>query len=180
MQYFIKVKFRRLLAVIGHCWAWIDYKIRKHYSTRFWALSLLRTIMSRYILLSKKRGEKSCRKSMKLSPNYLYFNINVMRKCIGRRLDNIGPFSATETSMLGKFCKAYYLIFLDHAKSWTLCYVSKYLDFEHKFINHFTAEHFCYFYLIVHRNVNTHPILSMLQICAFLPHFQKAYYFLSK
>ena len=35
MQFFIKVKFRRHLAVIGHCRAWIDYKIRKHYSTRF-------------------------------------------------------------------------------------------------------------------------------------------------
>ena len=35
MQYFIKVKFRRLLAVIGHCRAWTDYKIRKHYSTCF-------------------------------------------------------------------------------------------------------------------------------------------------
>ena len=42
MQYFIKVKFRRLLAVIGHCRASIDYKIRKHYSTRFGIL--LRTI----------------------------------------------------------------------------------------------------------------------------------------
>ena len=42
VQYFIKVKFRRLLAVIGHCRASIDYKIRKHYSTRFGIL--LRTI----------------------------------------------------------------------------------------------------------------------------------------
>ena len=33
MQYFIKVKFRRLLAVIGHCRAWIRYKIQKHCST---------------------------------------------------------------------------------------------------------------------------------------------------
>ena len=32
MQYFIKVKFQQLLAVMGHCRAWIDYKIRKHYS----------------------------------------------------------------------------------------------------------------------------------------------------
>ena len=46
--------------------------------------------------------------------------------------------------------------------------------FEYKFINHFTAEHFCYFYFIVH--VDTQPILSMLQTCAFLPYFQKAYY----
>ena len=49
--------------------------------------------------------------------------------------------------------------------------------FEHKFINHFTAEHFCYFYFIVHKNVNTQPILSMLQTCTFLPYFQNAYYF---
>ena len=49
-----------------------------------------------------KNGKQSCRKLMKLSLNYLYFNINVMRKCIGRRLDNIGPFSATETSVLGE------------------------------------------------------------------------------
>ena len=42
MQYFIKVKFRRLLAVIEHCRASTDYKIRKHYSTRFGIL--LRTI----------------------------------------------------------------------------------------------------------------------------------------
>ena len=41
--------------------------------------------------------------------------------------------------------------------------------FEYKFINHFTAEHFCY--------GNTKPILSLLQTCAFLPYFQKAYYF---
>ena len=34
--------------------------------------------------------------------------------------------------------------------------------FEYKFIsNHFTAEHLCYFYFKVHKNVNTHPILSM-------------------
>ena len=47
MQYFIKVKFRRLLAVIGHCQVWIDYKIRKHYSTRF----------GRYCVLSTKHHE---------------------------------------------------------------------------------------------------------------------------
>ena len=49
--------------------------------------------------------------------------------------------------------------------------------FEYKLINHFTAEHLCYFYFKVHKNVNTQPILSMLQTCAFLPHFQKAYYY---
>ena len=49
--------------------------------------------------------------------------------------------------------------------------------FEYKFINHFTAEHLCYFYFKVHKNVNTQPILSMLQTCAFLPYFQKAYYY---
>ena len=43
VQYFIKVKFRRLLAVIGHCRAWIDYKIRKHYSTRFGRYCVLST-----------------------------------------------------------------------------------------------------------------------------------------
>ena len=31
-----------------------------------------------------------------------------------------------------------------------------------KFINHFTVEHFVYFYLKAHKNVNTQPILSML------------------
>ena len=31
--------------------------------------------------------------------------------------------------------------------------------FEYKFINHFTAEHLCYFYFKVHKNVNTQPIL---------------------
>ena len=52
---------------------------------------------------SVKNGEKkSCRKLIKLSLNYLYFNINVTRKCIGVRLDNIGPFSATEMSVLGE------------------------------------------------------------------------------
>ena len=40
--------------------------------------------------------------------------------------------------------------------------------FEYKFINHFTAEHLCYFYFKVQ------PILSMLQTCAFLPYFQKS------
>ena len=45
---------------------------------------------------------------------------------------------------------------------------------EYIFINHFTAEHFCYFYFIVHKNINTQPILSMLQTCAFLPYLQKA------
>ena len=48
--------------------------------------------------------------------------------------------------------------------------------FEYKFINHFTAEHFCYFYFIVNKNINTQLILSTLQTCAFLPYFQKAYY----
>ena len=43
MQYFIKVKFRRLLAVIGHRQAWIDYKIRKHCSTRFGRFCVLST-----------------------------------------------------------------------------------------------------------------------------------------
>ena len=49
VQYFIKVKFRRLLAVMGHCRVWIglDYKIRKHYSTRF----------GRYCVLSMKHRE---------------------------------------------------------------------------------------------------------------------------
>ena len=37
------MKFRRLLAVIGHCRAWIDYKIRKHYSTRFGRYCVLST-----------------------------------------------------------------------------------------------------------------------------------------
>ena len=43
MQYFIKVKFWRLLAVIGHYRAWIDYKIRKHYSTHFGCYCILST-----------------------------------------------------------------------------------------------------------------------------------------
>ena len=43
VQYFIKVKFRQLLAVIGHCRARIDYKIRKHYSTRFGRYCVLST-----------------------------------------------------------------------------------------------------------------------------------------
>ena len=55
---------------------------------------------------------------------------------IGQRLVNIWPFSATETSMLGKFYKAYYLIVLDQGKSWASANI-----FEYKFINHFTAEH---------------------------------------
>ena len=108
---------------------------------------------------------------MKLSLNYLYFNINVMRKYIGRRLDNIGPFSATETSVLGQFYKAYYLIFFRSRQ------IMNQQIFEYKFINHFTAEHLCYFYFKVHKNVNTQPISSMLQTCAFLPYFQKAYYY---
>ena len=53
--------------------------------------------------VKKKRGEKqSCQELMKLSINYLYFKINVMRNCIGQRLDNIGSFSATGTSVLGE------------------------------------------------------------------------------
>ena len=43
MQYFIKVKFQRLLAVIWHCRARIDYKIRKHYSTCFGPYCVLST-----------------------------------------------------------------------------------------------------------------------------------------
>ena len=43
MQSFIKVKFRRLLAVIGHCRSWIDYKIWKHCSTRFGCCCVLST-----------------------------------------------------------------------------------------------------------------------------------------
>ena len=43
VQYFIKVKFRWLLAVIWHCRARIDYKIRKHYSTCFGRYCLLST-----------------------------------------------------------------------------------------------------------------------------------------
>ena len=58
VQYFIKVKFRRLLAVIWHCRARIDYKIRKHYSTRFGTTAYYRrTIVSRYILLSTSAHE---------------------------------------------------------------------------------------------------------------------------
>ena len=51
-----------------------------------------------------KKGKKALSKinEIKSKINYLYFNINVTRKCIGRRLDNIGPFSATETSVLGE------------------------------------------------------------------------------
>ena len=49
--------------------------------------------------------------------------------------------------------------------------------FEYKFIDHFTAEYFCNFYFIVHKNVFTQPILSMLQTCAFLPYVQEAYYY---
>ena len=37
------MKFRRLLAVIWHCWARIYYKIRKHYSTRFGRFCVLST-----------------------------------------------------------------------------------------------------------------------------------------
>ena len=48
-----------------------------------------------------------------------------MKKCKGRRLDNIGPFSATETSVLMKFYKAYYLIFLI---SWQIMNQQTYLN----------------------------------------------------
>ena len=41
--YFIKVKFRWLLAMVGHCRAWIDYTIRKHYSSRFGRYCILST-----------------------------------------------------------------------------------------------------------------------------------------
>ena len=56
---------------------------------------------------------------MKLSLNYLYFDINVMRKCIGRRLVNIFDqmFLQQKHPCWGKLYKAYYLIFLDHGKS---------------------------------------------------------------
>ena len=68
---------------------------------------------------SVKNGKKSCRKLIKLSLNYLYFNINVTRKCIGVRLDNfnLDHFLQQKRLCWGKFYKAYYLIFLDHSKS---------------------------------------------------------------
>ena len=46
MKSFIKVKFRRLLVVIGHCWSRIDYKIRKPCSTRFLRSRILSTNLS--------------------------------------------------------------------------------------------------------------------------------------
>ena len=105
---------------------------------------------------SVKTGKKSCRKLIKLSLNYLYFNINVTRKCIGIRLDKFDHFLQQKRPCWGKFYKAYYLFYF---------YITAYHEpvniFEYKFINHFTAEHFCYFYFIVHKNVNTQPILSI-------------------
>ena len=54
MQHFIKVKFRRFLAVIWHCRDRIDYKIRKHNTRPVLCATVYyrRTIVSRYILLS--------------------------------------------------------------------------------------------------------------------------------
>ena len=49
-----------------------------------------------------KKREKVLSKMNKIKSKLPYFNINVTRKCIGVRLDNIGPFSATETSVLGE------------------------------------------------------------------------------
>ena len=92
-----------------------------------------------------KKGKKSCRKLMKLSLNDLYFNINVMRKCIGRRLDNIGPFSATETSVLREILQGLLSDFFFRSR-----HTMNQQIFEYKFINHFTAEHVCYFYFKVH------------------------------
>ena len=43
VQHFINVKFRRLLAVTGHCRAWIDYKIQKYCTTRFRRYCVLST-----------------------------------------------------------------------------------------------------------------------------------------
>ena len=51
---------------------------------------------------------------------------------------NIGPFSATETSVLGEIL-TYYLIFF---RSRPIMNVTTSANiFEYKFINHFTAEH---------------------------------------
>ena len=62
MQYFIKVKFRRLLAVIWHCRARIYYKIRKHYSTRFGRYCVLSTNHreSIYFAIKLPRTSRSC------------------------------------------------------------------------------------------------------------------------
>ena len=57
MQYFIKVKFRRLLAVIWHCRARTDYKIRKHYSTHFGRYCLLSTNHRESIYFAIKKSQ---------------------------------------------------------------------------------------------------------------------------
>ena len=49
--------------------------------------------------------------------------------------------------------------------------------FEYKFINHFTAKHFYYFYFKGHKNIDTQLILSMLKTFTFLPYFQKIIYY---
>ena len=53
VQTFIKVNFRRLLAVIGHCRSWIDYKIRKPCLARFgehyWVHCILLSNVDKFI-----------------------------------------------------------------------------------------------------------------------------------
>ena len=118
-----------------------------------------------------KTEKKSCRKWMKLSLNYLYFDINVMRKCLGRRLVNIWPFSATETSVLGKISQG---VLSDFFRSWQI------IERQQTSLNINSLTILLldtgYFYFIVHKNINTQLIFSMLQTCAFLPNFHKAYY----
>ena len=43
VQYFINVKFSANFSTIWHCWARIDYKVRKHYSTHFGGYCVLST-----------------------------------------------------------------------------------------------------------------------------------------
>ena len=65
VQYFIKVKFRRLLAVIGHCQARIDFKIWKHYLNRFGRYCVLSTYSALSLVFSTnvvcvKTQQKTC------------------------------------------------------------------------------------------------------------------------
>ena len=87
MQYFIKVKFRRLLAVIGRCRAWIDYKIQKHYSTRFGRYYVLSTNHRESIYFALKRATKGrrqfkdrCLRAKRSPLSYVFLCISELTK----------------------------------------------------------------------------------------------------
>ena len=109
------MKFRRLLAVIWHCRARIDYKIQKHtgpYSTRF----------GRYCVLSTNHRE-SIYFAIILTPGaYLTkINENALHTHLGTDLDHFSQV-ATSTNYLNVChflcCFLFLFVFLEFGASW--------------------------------------------------------------